>query len=120
MTPAEAVTTVQAVVRSCPRVPFMTCGSKLSTATVRGMWMVVHTASSSNPYVNLVRPVDPEGGLWVDSQEVDSQEYSQEGRGGRHGRAHDLRIKNTQLAVVYLGTPWRVVRPCTVVAAVFA
>ena len=62
MTPAEAVTTVQAVVRSCPRVPFMTCGSKLSTATVRGMWMVVPTASSSNPYVNLVRPFDPEGG----------------------------------------------------------
>jgi hypothetical protein len=31
----------------------MTCGSKLSTATVRGMWMVVPTASSSNPYVNL-------------------------------------------------------------------
>ena len=46
--------------------------------------MVMPAAASPNPFVNLARPIDPEGGLWVDSTD---------GRGGRHGRATELRIK---------------------------
>jgi hypothetical protein len=46
--------------------------------------MVMPAATSPNPFVNLARPVDPEGGLWIGS--VD-------GRSGRHGRATELRIK---------------------------